>query len=88
MRQWIALIALSLGAAFTPVHATDMHAACEAKAAEKKLNGAARNSFMKKCEKDAMQGGCAAMADEKKLYGAARNSFVKKCEKDAAAHKH
>ncbi|NBD21611.1 hypothetical protein GTZ97_13140 [Aquabacterium fontiphilum] len=88
MRQWIALIAISMGAVFAPAHANDMHKACEAKAVEKKLYGAARNSFIQKCEKDAVQGGCAAMADEKKLHGAARNSFVKKCKKDASAHKH
>ncbi|MEO0003821.1 MAG: hypothetical protein RLZZ22_1513 [Pseudomonadota bacterium] len=55
---------------------------CSATAAEKKLAGAARNSFIKKCEKDA-QATCEAQAGEKKLAGAASNSFVKKCVKDA-----
>jgi hypothetical protein len=69
-------------------HAAD--AACEAKATEKKLAGAAKNSFMKKCEKEtaAPSGGagadCQAKATEKKLAGAAKNSFVKKCTADAA----
>jgi hypothetical protein len=61
---------------------------CAVQATEKKLAGAAKNSFMKKCEKDAgaaAGGDCAAKAAEKKLAGAAKNSFVKKCEKDAAA---
>jgi hypothetical protein len=62
---------------------------CAAKAAEKKLHGAAKNSFIKKCEKDAAAPAatspCAVKAAEKKLHGAARNSFIKKCEKDAAA---
>ncbi len=62
--------------------------ACEAQATEKKLAGAAKTSFMKKCEKDAMESGaaagCQAQATEKKLAGAAATSFVKKCEKDAA----
>ena len=58
---------------------------CEAKAAEKKLNGAAKTSFVKKCAKDAAIAACGATAAEKKLKGAAKNSFVKKCEKDAAA---
>jgi len=62
---------------------------CEAKAAEKKLAGAAKASFIKKCEKDAAGSGakaqCEAQATEKKLKGAAKNSFMKKCEKDAAA---
>jgi len=64
---------------------------CAAKAAEKKLAGAAKNSFMKKCEKDAAAApkapSCADQAAGKKLAGAAKNSFMKKCEKDAAAAK-
>ncbi|MCX7058436.1 MAG: hypothetical protein NTZ79_14980 [Proteobacteria bacterium] len=70
---------------------------CTARAAEKKLAGAAKNSFVKKCEKDAAAAAavavpspaemCAAKAADKKLKGAAKNSFVKKCEKDAAAAK-
>lgn len=63
--------------------------ACEAKAAEKKLAGAAKNSFVKKCEKDSAKANaaqaCLTKAAEKKLAGAAKNSFVKKCEKDAGA---
>ena len=62
---------------------------CAAKAAEKKLAGAAKNSFMTKCEKDAAAAApatpsCEARAAEKKLAGAAKSSFIKKCEKDAA----
>lgn len=49
----------------------------EAQAAEKKLAGAAKKSFTRKCEQDAIK------AAEKKLAGAAKNSFVKKCEQDA-----
>ena len=60
-------------------------AGCDAKAAEKKLNGAAKNSFLKKCNREAAAASCTAKAAEKKLNGAAKNSFVKKCEKDAAA---
>lgn len=62
---------------------------CAAKAAEKKLAGAAKNSFMKKCERDAAAAApsCEARAAEKKLAGAAKNSFMKKCERDAAAAK-
>lgn len=58
---------------------------CDAKAAEKKLNGATKTSFLKKCNKDAAVAACGAQAAEKKLKGAAKNSFVKKCEKGAAA---
>jgi hypothetical protein len=63
---------------------------CEAKAAEKKLAGAAKASFIKKCNQDSIPNGtqasagdalvsCEKQATEKKLAGAAKNSFVKKC---------
>ncbi len=81
MKILITLIALF---AFTG-SALAADAACEAKAAEKKLAGAAKNSFMKKCEADASSNACAATAAEKKLAGAAKNSFMKKCEADAKA---
>lgn len=55
---------------------------CNATAQEKKLAGAAKNSFLKKCEQDATTR-CDALAMEKKLAGAAKNSFAKKCVKDA-----
>lgn len=65
--------------------------ACEAKAAEKKLAGAAKTSFLKKCERESQpaaadnaQQACDAKAVEKKIHGAAKNSFVKKCVADAA----
>lgn len=58
---------------------------CDAMATEKKLAGAAKNSFLKKCNKDAAIAICGTQATEKKLAGAAKNSFLKKCEKDAAA---
>lgn len=60
---------------------------CTADADAKKLAGAARASFLKKCEADAKApsaaSSCQAQADEKKLKGAARGSFIKKCEADA-----
>ena len=55
---------------------------CNAAAAEKKLSGAAKTSFLKKCEKDATAA-CEAQAVEKKIYGAAKTSFTQKCVKDA-----
>jgi hypothetical protein len=58
---------------------------CAARASEKKLHGAALNSFMKKCERDAAAAPCEAAAVEKKLHGAAKTSFTKKCIKDATA---
>jgi hypothetical protein len=68
------------------------NADCEAKAAEKKLAGAAKTSFVKKCEKDMAGGGdkagmCEKSAADKKLAGAAKTSHVKKCMADAAAAK-
>lgn len=84
--------------ALTTLFATNMafaaDATCESKAAEKKLAGAAKSSFMKKCAADAnsdakpaANAGCDAKAKEKKLAGAAKNSFMKKCESDAKAAK-
>ena len=55
---------------------------CTAQATEKKLAGAAKTSFMGKCERDA-KATCDASATEKKLAGAAKTSFTKKCVKDA-----
>ena len=50
-RLSVLLACLTL-AAFN-VHAADAAPACEAKAAEKKLAGAAKTSFVKKCVADA-----------------------------------
>jgi hypothetical protein len=58
--------------------------ACEKSADEKKLAGAARESHIKKCEKDMAAGSpaCEKSADDKKLAGAARTSHIKKCMAD------
>ncbi len=65
---------------------------CEAQAAEKKLAGAAKSSFLKKCQKDdpaqaaaAKAPTCDDKAAEKKLAGAAKSSFLKKCGAEAAS---
>jgi hypothetical protein len=55
---------------------------CKTTATDKKLAGAAKTSFMKKCETDA-QTTCDAAAASKKLAGAAKTSFTKKCVSDA-----
>ena len=57
-------------------------ASCSAQSAEKKLAGAAKTSFMKKCETDATAA-CDKQAADKKLAGAAKTSFTKKCVSDA-----
>ena len=67
----------------------DASSACDAQAAEKKLAGAAKTSFTKKCVADASGAdaiaACDAKAAEKKLAGAAKTSFTKKCVADAKA---
>jgi hypothetical protein len=55
---------------------------CTAQATDKKLAGAAKTSFMTKCERDAGSA-CEAQAAEKNLHGAAKASFTKKCVSDA-----
>ena len=57
-------------------------ATCKSDAADKKLAGAALNSFMTKCERDAGST-CEADSKEKKLAGAAKTSHMKKCVADA-----
>jgi hypothetical protein len=57
-------------------------ATCLASADGKKLAGAARTSFLTKCERDATAV-CETTAADKKLHGAAKTSFTKKCVKDS-----
>jgi hypothetical protein len=89
-----ALIIASLG-----LFASQAFAAsdCEAKAVDKNgkaLAGAAKTSFMKKCEADAAGGSAAASCEAKAvdkngkpLSGAAKTSSIKKCTEDAAKAK-
>lgn len=49
---------------------------CLAVASEKRLAGAAKSNFVKKCTRER----CETVAAEKKLAGAAKNSFMKKCQ--------
>ncbi len=77
-------ISLLAGSAFAA------NAECEKKAVDKNgkaLAGAAKTSFMKKCEGDSAGGAsCEAKAVDKNgkaLAGAAKTSFMKKCEADA-----
>lgn len=87
MMKMFSVVILSLFAA----NMAFADAACDAKATEKKLAGAAKTNFLKKCEKDsaaaapAAATSCSAKATEKKLAGAAKNAFMTKCEKDAGA---
>ena len=61
---------------------TQASTTCKAQAADKKLAGAALNSFMKKCQTDASSA-CDADSKTKKLAGAAKSSHMKKCVDDA-----
>jgi hypothetical protein len=82
------LLAIALVIAGFSMTAQAADSGCEAKAADKHLAGAAKNSFMKKCEKQAKASAakeqCEAQAADKKLHGAAKNSFTKKCIADAS----
>jgi len=69
-------------AALMPMASFAEGPSCNAAATEKKLSGAAKTSFLKKCEKDAAAT-CDTAAAEKKLSGAAKTSFTKKCNRDA-----
>ena len=82
------IVFVLVGLCFASQAAYAAEASCDTKAAEKKLAGAAKNSFIKKCEKDTQgnvaKADCDAKAAEKKLKGAAKNSFTKKCITDAS----
>jgi hypothetical protein len=70
-------------------HAFAAEATCEAKAVDKNgkaLAGAAKTSFMKKCEAESGAASCETKAVDKNgkaLAGAAKASSIKKCEADA-----
>jgi hypothetical protein len=55
---------------------------CNAAAQVQRLAGAAKTSFLKKCESEATEK-CEAAATERKLAGAAKTSNVKKCIREA-----
>jgi hypothetical protein len=75
MKRTILVVSLCLFAA--PAFAT-----CKSDASDRKLSGAALNSFLTKCEKDA-QAKCEIGSKDAKLAGAAKSSHMKKCVTDA-----
>ena len=88
MNKLLTASMLALGLAFGAAgQAYAANAACVKSADDKKLAGAARDSHIKKCEKDMAAGAgspaCEKSADDKKLAGAARTSHIKKCMEDA-----
>ena len=78
MKKILALLAVALFANGSVLAANQ----CAAQAVDKNgkpLAGAAKSSFMKKCQREA----CEAQANDKNgkpLAGAAKNSCVKKCQ--------
>jgi len=82
MTKTLALAALALVLAGAPTLAF-ADPTCAAQATDKKLGGAAKTSFLKKCAADAAAA-CDKQAADKKLGGAAKTSFTKKCATDAA----
>jgi hypothetical protein len=88
MKKLLSLLALGLSLSFGAAHAADATADCAAKSAEKKLAGAAKTSFEKKCMADAAgaapsaSAACEKSAADKKLAGAAKTSHIKKCMAD------
>jgi hypothetical protein len=75
----IATLAILFGLAAAPAFADGT---CASQAADKKLAGAAKTSFLTKCGNDA-KAACDTQAADKKLAGAAKTSFTTKCVKDA-----
>jgi hypothetical protein len=95
MKKLLSLFAIAVALSFGTAHAASHAGApmassggsgCEAQAADKKLAGAAKASFMKKCEADSASPAatCEKTAADKKLAGAAKTSFMKKCVADSA----
>jgi hypothetical protein len=93
MKKLLSLIALGAALSFTGLAHADPAADCAAKSAEKKLAGAAKTSFEKKCVADAGKASaapaasdaCEKSAADKKLAGAAKKSHIKKCMADEKA---
>jgi len=94
----VSLLISQVAGAATPPAAPAAASDCADKAVSKDgkpLSGAAKSSFMKKCEAGAKSGaakgsGCAEKAIDKNgkpLAGAAKSSFMKKCEADAKSGK-
>lgn len=75
-RTLLIALALTCSASFADAQS------CNVQAGDKKLAGAAKTSFLSKCEKDAASA-CDKQAADKKLAGAAKTSFTKKCVSDA-----
>ncbi len=93
MKKLLTLLALGLTLSFGTAHAADASADCAAKAAEKKLAGAAKASFEKKCVADEKAGAKAGATASAPLAAATPDKKVtqqekmKACNKDAGEKK-
>ncbi len=94
MKFVLAALSFSLACLAGPAHAADTAQAgstCDSQAVDKKLAGAAKTSFLKKCNADMAAAApnaavCDSQAAEKKLAGAAKASFIKKCQREAGVN--
>jgi hypothetical protein len=88
MKYSMTVCALSLALLTTLPFAANARDACQARAADKKLSGSAKQDFLKKCRANSKttaspaRQACAKSAAEKKLVGSAKDSYVKKCVSD------
>ena len=78
-------IIVSLAAVLLMMSNSHGESSCKATSIEKKLSGAAKNSFMKKCEKDA-QVMCASDEISQRTRGAAKKAHIIRCVKDAVGY--
>ncbi len=89
---WVVLVTVL----FTTVAAANTTADCEAQAVGRKLQGAAKASFIGGCAKDtkrnsttsalyAAERKCSEKATEKKLGRVERETFIKKCVNESGA---
>ena len=88
------MLTVALLALFAAAPAIAANADCDKQVVEKKLAGAAKTSFLKKCEREAnapaaattsASPACDKSAADKKLAGAAKTSHLKKCMADEKA---
>lgn len=82
MTAWGAMPTLAQAQAQAQAQVQPPAPTCHAAAADKRIHGAAKTSFMAKCERDAAAA-CESQATDRKIYGAAKTSFLQKCVKDA-----
>ncbi len=82
MRTFVSMTSTVLVTLSLVMPALALAGTCDDLSASKKLAGAAKTSFLKKCEREAA-GSCEVAAADKKLAGAAKSSFMKKCLRES-----